>query len=69
VTIPAVSTRHTADGVMHGSGYASRIACSVGASMAPTRRQPCAASRTSAVRSQVTDSGLIAPSSSDERQG
>src|SRR6266699_3895478 len=32
-TMQAVSTRHTADGVMQGSGYASRIACSVDASM------------------------------------
>ena len=65
----AVSTRHTADGVMQGSGYASRIAYSVDASMAPARRQPCAAARTSAARSQATESGLIAPSSFDERQG
>jgi hypothetical protein len=67
-TMQAVRARHAADGVMQGSGHALRIAWSVDSSMAPTRSQPCAASRTSAARSQAAESSLIVPSSFGERQ-
>ena len=104
----AVSTRHTADGVMQGSGYASRIACSVdpqrdlprgllfgvggvialylgvnwvcvralgGPGLAQTLAPASAVMERALgapgarLGTQATESGLIAPSSFDERQG